>query len=90
MTKSDTPKEKLEKQIEHLLERVRQMKPGGDLDALLNEEIADLSRLARSEAAKERSRTQGGPSAAFPPSRSMSQVRQPSDARRGKKKSSDS
>ena len=45
---------KLEAQLEALLERVRSMEPGGDLESLLEEETTQLKRLVYEAALEQR------------------------------------
>lgn len=55
------------KQVEELMARVRSMKRGGDLDALLLRELAELNELVYREALAERDEA-ASKEADFPPS----------------------
>lgn len=58
---------RIDQAVEQFLSRVRKMKRGGDLDALLNDEIDHLSRLLYEEAVRERDDAAASPEADFPP-----------------------
>jgi len=57
--------QRIVQQVEVLMERVRSMKPGGDLDGLIIEEIERLNKVVYEQALAERS--QAATKAAFPP-----------------------
>ena len=59
---------RIDQAVEQFLSRVRKMKPGGDLDALINDELGDLNRLLYEEALGEREEASASGEADFPPS----------------------
>jgi hypothetical protein len=59
---------RIDQAVEQFLCRVRKMKPGGDLDALINDELGDLNRLLYEEALGEREAASASPEAGFSPS----------------------
>jgi hypothetical protein len=54
--------------LEELAQQVRQMKPGGDLEGLLEGQIAELKTIIYQQSIEIRKQTVAADSATFPPS----------------------
>jgi len=66
--------ERLAARFEKMLEKVRSLERGGDLESLLYEESAEIRRLIEAEAVAERAAMDVSPEADSPPS-GVSEVR---------------
>jgi len=75
--------------VDQFFARVRAMARGGDLDALIDEEIDCLERVLYEEAIREREEAAASPGAAFPPS-GVSAVRQRATVEEGTARAQDS
>lgn len=73
MAHDPAPKSARQK-LNEMMERVRQMPPGGDLASLLTREITELAQAAEQEALEERKKAEEDRrKAGFPPSGKPSQ-----------------
>lgn len=68
MTCCESPESRVAKRVEEMLERVRALKRGGDLEGLIDGEMEEVKRLLREEAIGERARIDASVEADFPPS----------------------
>ncbi len=75
MTDGDGGRERLSRRFEAMLERVRGLERGGDLEGLILEEVEEIGQLLHEAAVTERSRLDASKEADFSPS-ALSEVRQ--------------
>jgi hypothetical protein len=74
MTRSDSPQSRLARRFEEMLEKVRSLRRGGDLEGLIDDEAEEIRRLLYEEALAERAGIDPADQADFPPS-AMPEVR---------------
>lgn len=79
-----------QRQLAALMEKVRRMKQGGDLEGLLIDEIGELQKIIYEEAMEEREQQAASSEADFPPSGVRAVRRRADDAQGGPSSAKDS